>query len=217
MNRIFSYTNIDSIITMNQTIFLGHDFGQGWFCKNKKIFAIDISKNASSSGKQFFKNNNFAPSNFNDKNVNPEKFIAILRDPIERWISGLAEYIAGDYGNLKFKNVSDCFFNNELLETLIFDQIVFDGHTLPQIAYLQGLDIRKIDFYYFDNDVFDKISYYNQLDNINLKYSNSKTKNEDKIYIHNYLASQLKDSEKMKKIQRMYYCDYQLFDEIKFV
>jgi len=215
MNRIFCYKNINASITVNQIHHLGHNYGQGSFCKDRKIFAIDIPKNASSAGKHFYNKNNFVEANFTDKDVNPEKFIVIMRDPVQRWVSGVTEYLAGEYGNLKFTNVSD-YINNKLLIELIFDQLVFDAHTFPQIAFLEDLKMEKIDFYYHDNDVYNKIAYYNQFDT-HIKKSNGKSNSTDKLYVYNRILEELQDPDKLKKVQRMYYCDYKLFDEIKFV
>lgn len=63
-----------------------------------------------------------------------------MRDPLERWVSGMATYTASwilgpSYGSEAF---NDDF--NDLAERFIFDQIVFDDHTTPQVQFIKQLN-----------------------------------------------------------------------------
>jgi hypothetical protein len=79
--------------------------------------------------------------------------IVILRDPIDRWVSGFATYAASwilgpDYGSTHF--VEDY---NDLTERIIFDQIVFDDHTTEQVQYVKQLGNTKITFFKLGHNI----------------------------------------------------------------
>lgn len=61
------------------------------------------------------------------------KYLVILRDPIDRWITGLAQYLHGHapYHPLHVNNVD---------WPMVFDKVVFDSHTQPQCDFIQGID-----------------------------------------------------------------------------
>jgi len=210
MNSIFTYINNAGCINYSEEIFLGHTFGQGHISPDNKVFAVGIPKNASSSGNKFYSYNNFLKSNFNT--FTPDEYIVIIRDPVERWISGVIEYLMGNYGKLKFKNICD-YLDNKLVKEILFDQVIFDVHTLPQIVYINGLDISKIKFYYQDTDVYDKIAYHQNLDRLPNNFANDKTNLDE----YNYIKQLLLGYNKINEIQKMYYCDYQLIDDVSFV
>lgn len=61
------------------------------------------------------------------------KYLVILRDPIDRWITGLAQYLNGwapdhplHINNIDWK--------------MVFDKVVFDSHTQPQCEFIQGIN-----------------------------------------------------------------------------
>ena len=61
------------------------------------------------------------------------KYLVILRDPINRWITGLAQYLHGwapDHP-LHVNNVD---------WSMVFDKVVFDSHTQPQCEFVQGIN-----------------------------------------------------------------------------
>lgn len=102
------------------------------------VFCLHIPKNASTYLTNLLVNNGWLHTHINDSAI--VKQIVVLRDPVERWVSGFATYAASwvlgpSYGSDNFN--SDF---NELTERVIFDQLVFDDHTTPQIEFVNQLN-----------------------------------------------------------------------------
>ena len=104
---------------------LGHNLGECW--SDNRLTFIHIPKNASSSVKGFLINHRFR--DYNTLQDTPEYFV-VLRDPIERWLSGMAEYQINS-NNLNMPNQE------------IIDTITFDDHTELQTYFLQNLPIEN--------------------------------------------------------------------------
>jgi hypothetical protein len=102
------------------------------------VFCLHIPKNASTFITNFLVHNGWRHSNASDPEIKQQ--IVVLRDPLERWVSGFATYAASwilgpSYGS---DNFSEDF--NDLSERLIFDQIIFDDHTTPQVQFIEQLN-----------------------------------------------------------------------------
>lgn len=102
------------------------------------VFCLHIPKNASTYLTNLLVNNGWRHTHINDSAI--VKQILVLRDPVERWVSGFATYSASwilgpSYGSDNFNTDF-----NELTERVIFDQLVFDDHTTPQIEFVNQLN-----------------------------------------------------------------------------
>ena len=112
------------------------------------VFYLNIPKNASTYLTNLLKFNGWAHHNINVDGTNKiSECIAVLRDPVERWISGFSTYTASwllgaNYG-------SDHFHEdyNQLTERMIFDTIVFDDHTTEQTKFIEQLPKIKTTFF----------------------------------------------------------------------
>jgi len=109
------------------------------------IFYLNIPKNASTYLTNLLSISGWQHTNISNPNIT--ECIAVLRDPIDRWVSGFATYTASwllgpNYGSTHF--VEDY---NELTERIIFDQIVFDDHTTEQVQYVKQLGNTKTTFF----------------------------------------------------------------------
>lgn len=128
----------------NDTSWLRHDS-----LTNTNYIYINIPKNASS----WMKNNfggwqyNFRTNQFDDnvpdevrawlKTPNASIYVIVLRDPIERWLSGSAQaFYECDPDDPEF------FMNWP--DNLIFNTVVFDEHTAPQTLFLKGIDLSQV-------------------------------------------------------------------------
>jgi hypothetical protein len=110
------------------------------------VFYLNIPKNASTYTTNLLLANGWNYYNLNENPV-PAQAIAILRDPVERWISGYATYAASfvlgyGYGSDHFRED----YNN-LTERIIFDQLIFDDHTTEQVKFIE--QIKHIPTTYF--------------------------------------------------------------------
>ena len=136
----------------------GYNPGGGMLLPSGDIFYLNIPKNASSMFKQLF--NTWSFVNFQNIKQQPSsEYIAILRDPTDRWISATAEYLVGKYSTLGPKNntLTDLeiiqVLESNFFQNLLFDFVIFDGHSLPQCWFLQQLNLQNIKFFYFDKTV----------------------------------------------------------------
>jgi len=86
-----------------------------------------------------------------------EKIIVVMRDPYDRWLSGMAEYF-GEY----FDDSESVFeyLDNPLTKHLISQQVAFDDHTESQLFFLQNVPLHKCIFFRQEEGLNYKISEY---------------------------------------------------------
>ena len=108
----------------------GHVYGECMSRKDIDLMYVYIPKNASSWTKPNLKDWDWEFFNYHTDNLNKHALV-VLRDPIDRWISGIAEYLALYHSNMQLP-----FYETE---RLIFDRICFDDHTEKQVKFLHGL------------------------------------------------------------------------------
>jgi hypothetical protein len=102
------------------------------------VFYLNIPKNASTYTTNLLLANGWNYYNLNEHPA-PKQAVAILRDPIERWISGYATYAASYVLGYGYGSDHFCEDYNDLAERVIFDQLVFDDHTTEQIKFIEQL------------------------------------------------------------------------------
>lgn len=126
---------------------------------NKYQFSyLHIPVNASSWGKQIFWQAGFRP------NIPPaidttHRIIVWLRDPVQRWLSGLATWLTY---RLPQHTGLDYIRGNQALLDLIFDTVRLDDHTERQAFFIQNLDWARCDFWYIDSQFKSNFSDYFQ-------------------------------------------------------
>lgn len=128
----------------------GYNLGSGMISPTG-IFYLNIPKNASTYLTNLFVTNGWEYSTADNKNIT--ECIAVLRDPVDRWISGFATYTASwvlgsGYGSDHFRDDY-----SELTERIIFDQIVFDDHTTEQVKYLEQLSAAPITYFKLNREL----------------------------------------------------------------
>ena len=109
------------------------------------IFYLNIPKNASTYMTNLLLANEWTHSDVYDPKIN--ECIVILRDPVERWISGFATYAASwllgyGYGSDHFRDDY-----NELVQRVIFDQLIFDDHTTEQVQFIYQLGTKDVTYF----------------------------------------------------------------------
>tara|TARA_R110000772_G_scaffold69944_1_gene154198 strand:+ start:251 stop:871 length:621 start_codon:yes stop_codon:yes gene_type:complete len=77
--------------------------------------------------------------------LDSKKYIVILRDPIDRWCSGITQYLYGEkvHRDLKNRDVLD----------LLFSQVHFDWHTIPQVKFLEGINTDDCIFFKMESNI----------------------------------------------------------------
>lgn len=116
--------------------------GGGMLSPDKKTFVLNIPKNASTYVTNVLSANGWDYSDVSrvvNELDHPVKCVILLRDPIERWVSGFATYCCSYV--LGYAYGSEYFVRdyNELSERLIFDNLKFDDHTEPQVTFVNQL------------------------------------------------------------------------------
>lgn len=193
-----------------------HVFGECMSSPNTDLMYIYIPKNASSWTKPNLLDWNWEFYNYHNDNLFHKHSIIVLRDPIERWLSGIAEYFF-----LKHRNFDTAFTNRTMLD-LIFDRIAFDDHTEKQILFLQNLNLGNATFFYCDIDYRQKFSHFLEKNGMTNRYYNYQfqhvTANDPiRSKFQKYFSDIITNNSKyLQKLQWYFSKDYQLINSTKF-
>jgi hypothetical protein len=145
---------------MQEAVRHGYLAGGGLRSPDKKNFFLGIPKNASTYLSNTLLANGWHYHTLGDDSDKIEHAMVILKDPVDRWVSGVATYITSwilgpGYG-------SDHFVQeyNNLSERLLFETLILDDHTTPQVRFIKQLEqllpdtpvtYFKLDRYVIDN------------------------------------------------------------------
>jgi hypothetical protein len=138
------------------------------------------------------------------------KFLVFLRDPVDRWYSGVVQYLTNN-GLLEY-------LNDPAFCKLLFDAVQFDEHTSSQIQHLIGIETTSSYFFDCTKDVFYVLnSFMYKTFNVNLEYFSPKDPASDhKIKLIQFAKSYV-DSEGISGpdlIKRYFRSDYRLMQNI---
>jgi hypothetical protein len=115
---------------------------------------VNIPKNASSWMIRAFgrgREDNFLNTHITQR----RRYLAVLRDPVDRWISGFAQ---AQVGTAPWHSAH----YRQLGWPRVFSQIVFDNHTEPQVSFLHGLDTQDVTWFRFGPDLAQDILDWSQ-------------------------------------------------------
>ena len=215
----------------------GYTPGGGLLSPDGKYFLLQIPKNASTFLGNALVANGWSFSNLS--HVNNANQLVVLRDPVERWLSGYATYAAlhlfgWGYGSDHFIKEYNA---SPLVEKIIFDKLVFDDHTAYQTLFTGQLsDSQETTFFDckketlinslskytgFDIKVTDAIIDNSREDNYDTKnlYEFFKDKLDTKSeYLEpiNQQERYLKNISLRERIHTVYASDYQLIKRANF-
>ena len=119
----------------------GHVFGECMSHPDHDLMYINIPKNASSWTKNNLLESNWEHYNYHTDNLYHKHALIVLRDPVERWLSGIAEYMYLYHLNLDSAHFSKCFFD------IVFDRVAFDDHTEQQVLFLEKINFDNCTFF----------------------------------------------------------------------
>jgi hypothetical protein len=120
----------------------GHVFGECLSHPDTDLMYVNIPKNASSWTKPNLKDWGWQHYNYHTDNLYHKHALVVLRDPVERWLSGIAEYMYLYHRDLDAAHLSNYFFD------LVFDRIAFDDHTEQQVLFLEKLNLDNCTFFW---------------------------------------------------------------------
>ena len=184
---------------------LGHKLGECWVDPTNNITYVHVPKNASS----FIKGCLISSKKWqhSDTLINSSRYLVALRDPIERWCSGMAQYQV----------------NSQQLEldvAIVFNQITFDDHTEQQIYFLQDIDLNKVTFVMINNTFNETISRWFGENEYIVKVNTMPKFNQSsdiKLELKQKYR-QLVDSnpDYMLQLKKHFAADYELINKVKF-
>jgi hypothetical protein len=176
-----------------------------------------------------------------------DNLIVILRDPVERWVAGIAQYVStsilnshwydrnkfsygytGDYIDYKTNYLGNIlsgedFINNysDVVERLLFGQIAFDDHTQPQIWFVDYFKSYAKNYtWFYVNDHLEEtfFSHYPNLTQPVDPDYNKGDMNPDVKIITDFLRQQIKQKPYLKNnLLRFYAQDIDLISQADFV
>jgi len=129
---------------------------------------IPIPKNASFWVADILMYLNWTNANIfeQDCNLSQEYNIVVLRDPIERWLSGISSYLTKHHRMFVYEMFQEDLSENDFLDfvnrssiiQLIFEKISFNLSTERQTYFLHGLDQDKTIYFYLDENFSNNFS-----------------------------------------------------------
>ena len=189
----------------------GHRYGECMSHQDSKYMYVYIPKNASSWTKPNLKDFEWEFYNYHTDKLDKHALV-VLRDPVERWVSGIAEYFTLYHPD--FSTWTTDVFD------LVFDRICFDDHTQQQVKFLHGLDTDKCTFFNFTNyrenfgcwiaEHFGKNKYDRY------EYQHVSELSPDRKKIKEIFNQQLQNSKYLEQVKNYYTNDYELINQVKF-
>jgi hypothetical protein len=183
------------------------------------VFYLNIPKNASTYLSNILLSNGWQHHTLGDSSHLVRQSIVVLREPVERWISGFATYCSSwvlgpNYGSDHF--VEDY---NDLTERLIFDNLVFDDHTTPQSRFVDQLPILMHTTYFeLNRDTVSNISQYLNCNlNVSVVDANVSEDHYDQKQISKFIRSRLTNRpDLIERINEQYANDFNLIDSVQY-
>ena len=125
----------------------GHIFGSCLVVKKCNLVYVNIPKNASTWTKSQLSTLDAEVDNYflNPKIIENSTILITLREPIERWISGISWYLTFRHSDL----LSQCEKNSEtrsVLMSMIAKKISFDSHCDLQEQFIQKINLADASF-----------------------------------------------------------------------
>jgi hypothetical protein len=185
---------------------VGHHLGECWVDNSKSLTYINIPKNASSYMKACLMGSNTSWT-YHDHFVVGQQNLVLLRDPIDRWCSGMAQSL----------------FNSgiEVSNDSVFNHITFDDHTELQTYFLQGVDLTNTVFFLVNDHLTENLTNWSESNgnvfntkNIS-KYNASSDDNRANLK-QRFLDAIANYPEYMLKLKKHFADDYNLINQVEF-
>ena len=219
---------------INQLADRGYEYGSGILSPAHDRFIVNIPKNASSYLLDWANHHRWRAGKITHVN-DPHKLqelIVVLRDPMQRWISGIAQYLTGYVLNVTGvysydlgpgpddQQISaDTFIEdyNQVVERLLFDNLSrFDDHVWPQCEFFQDLVPhipRK--FFYLDQDFDINVQNHLRFAPIPGVDRNQGNANPDTNKIQQFIRARLNTRpELQERVYRAYAQDYKMIKQV---
>ena len=194
----------------------GHTFGACMSRPNTDWMYVNIPKNASSWTKPLLLEQKFEFYNYHSDKLYHKKALVVLRDPVDRWLSGIAEYFTLYYPHMAAGHFTPSVFD------LVFDRVTFDDHTEKQVKFIQGLDTDHCTFMMCDDKYRQNFSNFvrermgdNRYDRYEYQHvsDDSPERRQFKILLNEAMLDRPKY---LEQIKNYFAADYRLIEQVKF-
>ena len=183
-------------------------FGECMSHPSTDLMYINIPKNASSWVKLVLGSQGWEFYNYHTDHLD-KPAIVVLRDPVERWLSGIAEYLYLYHRNMDTVHLSRAFFD------MIFNRVAFDDHTESQILFLQGINIDRCTFFRCNSEFRNNfLTFLNTHSNIEDQHVTANSA--ERLKFFNIFKQQLENSKYKHQVEQYFEKDYQLINSVKF-
>ena len=212
----------------------GYGYGSGVLRSDARQFVVNIPKNASSFILDWASKHGWTAAEIlqHPNKHKVEEIIVVLRDPLQRWISGMGQYltsyvlnVTGAYSWETGPGPHDQYINgnefvanyNPVVERLLFDNLErHDDHVWPQIEFfenlLPGVPRR---YFYIDQDFNNRFAEYLNFEHIEGLDSNSSHTNTNTLKVQQFIQHRLNIRPELKqKVVDAYTRDYKLIKEV---
>lgn len=199
----------------------GHTFGQCVYNGSDGNMAyVNIPKNASVWTKNRlislgWEEGNYYTDSNQSHDFHKKTFIVALRDPVDRWCSGIAEYFTIYHPGVTINHLYP-----QMLD-LIFDRVTFDDHTEKQVCFIEGCDIKNCVFLKVNQQYKLSFSNYLKLAGIPNRFDTlaveHRTLQGNKHKLLRYFTQLVeKEPRYLKQLKEYYKQDYNLLNTVNF-
>ena len=193
----------------------GFTYGGGRIDPGSQHFYVNIPKNASNFLDRLFAHNGWNVANLDDIKEKKIRCVVVLRDPVERWISAVTQYassVMGEYQGQKFVEQY-----TPVVERLLFDQIIFDDHTMPQYYFFDQVKYQyNVEYFWHDSTVVQRMADRYSLVLDQDFEGNHTRSNPDKQIVSDFLHERINQNQQLlTAIQTKYQEDYRLINRIQ--
>jgi len=193
----------------------GHTFGECMSHQDTNLMYVNIPKNASSWTKPNLQDWGWEHFNYHTDNLYHKHALVVLRDPIQRWLSGIAQYMFLYHKDLNI-NFTPSFLD------IIFDRIAFDDHTDRQILFLQKLNFDNCTFFWCNKryrELFSTFLHNHGMPNRYNKYEYQNVNNEiieRKRFFEFFSTTLYANPKYINNLKEYFVEDYQLINSVQF-
>lgn len=212
-------------ITKAEPRYSSKPLGTYYSSTNSAYGYIPIWKNASTYCKDYFESGWDWTTVYNyHEQLLTKKLLVCLRNPLERWISGVAEYFWHKHPNIDL--------DNQGLLKYVSERLVFDEHTEPQVNFLFNLESDKLIFIKIDNNFTNNLELFANeiLQSKNWRWhkaqkgetlksfpTNKSVNNPKKLRTVSILNNYLKSNPQLEdKIREFYEKDFSIYESVTY-
>lgn len=192
-----------------------HTLGTCWIAPTNDLMYVNISKNASSWTKPNLEELGWVVKNYHLDHLTNYHSLIVLRDPVERWVSGIAEYFSLYHPDFDLDD-----FNKSFID-FIMEQVEFDEHTARQVYFIRNIDPNRCTFMMADDSYrtnftnWLKEQGYANVDYTNRVYQHTTIGNPVRKKYATFFRTLLDNPVYLEKIKKFYHLDYRVIWSVR--